>query len=490
MEAEQPDQVVAGSVLPAVSPPAEPEAQADQAAKENLAVLEPNSDTVTADAASTAQEGVQANASGDAPAKPKFEGGRKRKVALHLAYVGEGYLGMQRNPGCKTIEGDLFDALHKSGCISDENAADFNKVHWMRAARTDKGVSAIGQVVSLKMAIEFPNLIERINAQLPSAIRVLGCTRVTNGFDARKLCDRRRYDSAFVFNEACQERLNRILGMYVGTHNFHNFTVRMAAEDPASRRYILSFQCEPITVEGQAWVRMVVIGQSFILHQIRKMVGLAVAVMRNIAPEESIRLALDRSRYVNTPMAPELGLFLDECYFHSYNDRWGNERDERITLEGYQEVIAEFKNKRLYPHIANKDGAEQVNATWLRSLNERNHQFSLWGTAEVLRPRAEQQGGYSRQQQAAQGDDMDAEAGTSGAAAIVGSMETYGMGRGGRGGFSGKRKPDFRDQRHDVKRGRGRGRGGGRQGGPEYRGAPSAGLSRKVAQSVDAEWSD
>jgi len=65
------------------------------------------------------------------------------------------------------------------------------QVKWMRCARTDKGVSATGQVVSLKLLL-LPDIIQKINTHLPPAIRVLGYTRVTNGFDARIQCDKRR----------------------------------------------------------------------------------------------------------------------------------------------------------------------------------------------------------------------------------------------------------------------------------------------------------
>jgi tRNA pseudouridine(38-40) synthase len=67
----------------------------------------------------------------------------------------------------------------------------------MRCARTDKGVSAVGQVVSFKLIL-LPDIVGKINAQLPPAIRVLGYTRVTNSFDARIQCDKRRSpDSPF-----------------------------------------------------------------------------------------------------------------------------------------------------------------------------------------------------------------------------------------------------------------------------------------------------
>lgn len=47
----------------------------------------------------------------------------------------------------------------------------YRQVGWNRAARTDKGVSAAGNVVSLKMVIGFPDIIARINAELPPQAR-------------------------------------------------------------------------------------------------------------------------------------------------------------------------------------------------------------------------------------------------------------------------------------------------------------------------------
>ena len=45
------------------------------------------------------------------------------------------------------------------------------------------------------------------------------------------------------FTAEQQARLNKVLAGFEGTHNFHNYTVRMAAGDPAAMRYILSFKC-------------------------------------------------------------------------------------------------------------------------------------------------------------------------------------------------------------------------------------------------------
>lgn len=55
--------------------------------------------------------------------------------------------------------------------------------------------------------------------------------------------------------------------------------------------------CSAAAVQGQPWVRLSVVGQSFMLHQIRKMVGLAVAVFRGAAPEDAISMALKADRW-------------------------------------------------------------------------------------------------------------------------------------------------------------------------------------------------
>ncbi|KAF8448300.1 pseudouridine synthase [Terfezia claveryi] len=118
----------------------------------------------------------------------------KRKVAVLIGYSGHGYKGMQLNYPNKTIEGDLFEAFIRAGAISRANSNDPKKSSLVRCARTDKGVHAAGNVISLKLIIEDEDIVEKINSHLPDQIRIWGILRTLSSFNCYQLCDSRVYE--------------------------------------------------------------------------------------------------------------------------------------------------------------------------------------------------------------------------------------------------------------------------------------------------------
>lgn len=91
-------------------------------------------------------------------------------------------------PDARTIEGVLFEALVRVGAVSSDNADDPTKVNLGRAARTDAGVHAAGNLVSLKLITHIPgvpDVVAAVNNLLPPEIRIWGITRVQNSFNAR-----------------------------------------------------------------------------------------------------------------------------------------------------------------------------------------------------------------------------------------------------------------------------------------------------------------
>jgi tRNA pseudouridine38-40 synthase len=74
------------------------------------------------------------------------------------------------------------------------------QVSLARAARTDAGVHAAINVISLKMILNPPSMAEgtaledHLNSFLPSTMRVWSVIRVQGAFDPRRLCDQRQYE--------------------------------------------------------------------------------------------------------------------------------------------------------------------------------------------------------------------------------------------------------------------------------------------------------
>jgi tRNA pseudouridine38-40 synthase len=98
-------------------------------------------------------------------------------------------------------------------------------------------------------------------------------------------------------------------------------------------------------------------GQSFLLNQIRKMIGMAIAVYRGVAPRNGIHIATDPQRNFGTPLAPELGLLLAECLYDAYNARKKPGLDDLSVgewsekIERFKQVLACLLRALLQPHI-------------------------------------------------------------------------------------------------------------------------------------------
>jgi galactokinase/tRNA pseudouridine(38-40) synthase len=330
-----------------------------------------------------------------------FSGERKtRKVAILFGYLGAAYHGMQVNPGVTSVEGVLLEALEKSGLIPDAKKETLQAVQFCRAARTDKGVSAASQCVSLRLKCEVngevdSSLVHLISSHLPDDICLYGMRRATGGFNARSDCHRRRYEYMFPVQvlgggngvelpssitssgTGCDPRvtrLNEILGKYVGTHCFANFTDGLNAADDAAKRYMIRVEAtEPfLPADSSIYFTSVrLYGQSFVLNQIRRMVGLALAVYTGIAPPEAIELALSPHKRVYTPTAPALGLFLDELEFTAYNAGNGKALALPIALDGSMREMKEtFKMRQIYPHIAGDELRTNSMQLWTTHLKE------------------------------------------------------------------------------------------------------------------------
>jgi tRNA pseudouridine38-40 synthase len=439
-----------------------------------------------------------------------------------IGYAGTGYRGMQLAHDQKTIEGDLFQAFVKAGAISKNNADDPKKSSFVRCARTDKGVHAAGNVISLKLIIEEEDIVKKINDALVPQIRVWGFERTNNSFSAYQLVDSRIYEylipshsflpphpksfmgmkceswaktkgdteawlgrqeevqgywekvdedvikpileeyddhtqsvlrrALYLQSEIAQDetsasddkaqskqelensangasaqsgengptearigpaangrddvveqegkpseykpfrspaisegtkrlrqaylkakrayripekRLHRIrdtLQQFVGTKNYHNFTVQKSFKDPSAKRVIKSFVVnpEPILINGTEWLSLKVHGQSFMMHQIRKMVGMVALIVRCGCDPERLTQSFG-SDIISIPKAPSLGLLLERPVFDSYNRRAkGDFGLQPIDFDKYKKEMDDFKQREIYERMYHDEEEDNV----------------------------------------------------------------------------------------------------------------------------------
>ncbi|XP_022662759.1 tRNA pseudouridine synthase A, mitochondrial-like [Varroa destructor] len=311
-----------------------------------------------------------------------------KKFAMCLMYCGKGYLGMQRNPGAKTIEEDLLRACLNAGLITEDSYNNPQNMMFQRAARTDKGVSAARQVVSLKLPTTKGSPEEMtgaINARLVDQIRVVGLKRVTKNFNSKNNADARTYSyvmPTFAFappdviaNEKYRltsdrvEKANSYLKLYLGSHNFHNFTAGKLSNDPSAMRYIKEIECsQPFLVDNFEYVQIRVKGQSFMLHQIRKMIGLVIAIMRGNTEDSIIKRAWGPEK-LDIPKAPALGLMLEQVHYDRYNSNYGGDgMHEELTWTERQPDIHTFKHSYIYPNIWSTEKNDDSMGSWMAYL--------------------------------------------------------------------------------------------------------------------------
>jgi tRNA pseudouridine38-40 synthase len=236
---------------------------------------------------------------------------------LIIAYDGSGYCGWQSQPDKASVAGALEDAF----------AQVFKKkVIVLGASRTDAGVHALGQVARIKtdLAIDTKTLQWAWNNALSGTIIIRSLELVDQVFSPfcavkqktyyyhfflkRPLPFIQKYGYYFPF-KADLHVLQQALECFVGTHDFAAFrsiedtrenTVRTI--DSISLEYIRRYNVYRIVVKGQKFLR----------HMIRRIVGASLAVAsRDNFSVETIKKAIKSCDPAQTlPNAPAQGLML------------------------------------------------------------------------------------------------------------------------------------------------------------------------------------
>ncbi len=138
------------------------------------------------------------------------------RVALKIAYDGTVFHGQARQPGLPTVEGEVIRALTRARAIRDPRVSRFQS-----ASRTDRGVSALGNVVAFDTALAPAAAARAFNAKA-HGVWAWAAAETTDDFSARRA--RERWYRYALPPGHRPEMLDATLRLFVGEHDFRNFT--------------------------------------------------------------------------------------------------------------------------------------------------------------------------------------------------------------------------------------------------------------------------
>jgi tRNA pseudouridine38-40 synthase len=235
-----------------------------------------------------------------------------RPLKLVLAYDGTDFHGFARQPGRRTVEGVLLDALERVLGRRPQLSV---------AGRTDAGVHAEGQVVSFEAEAD-PGRVQRaVNGMLGPEVVVRRAARAAEGFDARWSATARSYRYRIRTDEVPDPFTARFEWHRPGTYRVG--AMRAAARHLTGRHDFASFCRRPeegstvrtlrrLTVRSQdGRLEVGATGDGFLHQMVRSVVGTLVAVGEGrIDPEAMPAVLAARDRSAAGPVAPPDGLTL------------------------------------------------------------------------------------------------------------------------------------------------------------------------------------
>ncbi|XP_078478150.1 LOW QUALITY PROTEIN: tRNA pseudouridine(38/39) synthase-like [Lampetra planeri] len=288
-----------------------------------------------------------------------FSAHPRRHVALRLAYLGWSYQGfaVQENTD-NTVEARLFEALLKTRLIQDRQSSNYH-----RCGRTDKGVSAFSQVITIDLrstqfcggtgvvlpenvggdagaktkasGCELP-YVKMLNRVLPQDIRILDWAPAAEGFSARFDCQSRTYRYYFPRGSLDVTLMADAAKSYEGTHDFRNLCKMDVGNGVLQfERTILSSTVKPVDpahVAGTDPYDLFIFeirGLAFLYHQVRCMMAVLLLIGQKLEAPEIIDQLMDVQNNPRKPqysMAVDYPLVLYDCHFDGLS--WRKEAEE------------------------------------------------------------------------------------------------------------------------------------------------------------------
>lgn len=221
---------------------------------------------------------------------------------VELAYDGAAFWGYARQPGLRTVEGCIRSAITP---LLPESQ---RRLNLRVGGRTDRGVSAHGQVISFCALdrLDLSSLARAIDAEAEGDLTTLDVREVHHKFHAQFSARARHYTYILPDEETDAAKVDRLLAPLTGTRCFSAFA-RDTPRGKSTVRTLLRATARRTRHEGQPAIRFDFSGVAFLRRQVRIMVSTAIREARDGADDRRlVELAAGGERRSTAPpAAPE-----------------------------------------------------------------------------------------------------------------------------------------------------------------------------------------
>lgn len=240
---------------------------------------------------------------------------------LTVEYDGSAYFGWAVQPDVKTVQGDfarIFDRL-------------LSEYRWTAAGRTDRGVHAVGQLVSVSCDLRIPRdkLLSVLNNYLGPAVRVTGIRFTERFIDIRREARRRTYRffledeeryspfkrlyrTFLPLGKVDMQLLDRLAASFTGEHDFKNY----ASHNPAVKNHVRKIERLTVNRNGYGLI-LEVTANAFLYNMVRRITGTLFAASSGVIAPELVEKILEGPGNMRdkTIMAEPYGLYLWEVEY-------------------------------------------------------------------------------------------------------------------------------------------------------------------------------
>ena len=225
------------------------------------------------------------------------------RIALKFAYDGRTFYGYARQPKLKTVEGEIISSLIKHDIIEDTKES-----HFCSASRTDKGVSALCNVIAFNTNSSKKCILRKLQTDLTGVV-VYGIKNVEENFYPRH-AKLRVYGYRLKNTGFKADKILSTTASFIGTHNFTNFARVEEYKDPV--RTIDNI----VITEENCFLIFDFYAQTFLWHQIRRIVSSIEKVGTGALEKERIVEALNNpNKTVDFGLAPAEPLILKDIIY-------------------------------------------------------------------------------------------------------------------------------------------------------------------------------